>query len=224
MLPETLFGTYQRYKQDTTQFTTWLSKAAIACGFNPAKFTKLTDASAQPSIKSKAQPDSKAPKLKGRARKLARDALAQEVKARAEAEAKKSREDKADKPTIRYAVTSKELLAQAKQVASSRDPTITVPQTVLFVLKRAIQARKKCIAWFEKGGGEDQACTDNHAKFVIVLEEVVSILMSKSTPQATSNSQAQWHNSHSQKQTTELLKHCQSGNRCPRSPGGQHWR
>ena len=37
MLPEILAGSYARYKEDTNVFTTWLPKAAVACGYKPAR-------------------------------------------------------------------------------------------------------------------------------------------------------------------------------------------
>ncbi|MCJ1324177.1 hypothetical protein MMC10_000839 [Thelotrema lepadinum] len=188
MLPESLFGTYQRYKEDTTYFTTWLSRAAIACGSDPINFSKPTDSSTKPSIQNEAQVESKAPELKGRARKLAREAKAKEAKAQAEgakAKAKQSlKEKKANKPTVRYAVSSKELLEQAKQVASSKKPKINISNTVFCILRRAIEARKKCNTWFEKDGGKATLSNQSHSNFTDVLEEVFAILTSASAPQA----------------------------------------
>ena len=33
MLPETLMGSYKRYKEDTKSFVTWLHNKAISCGY-----------------------------------------------------------------------------------------------------------------------------------------------------------------------------------------------
>ena len=33
MLPESLTGSYKRYKEDTKFFVTWLHKKAISCGY-----------------------------------------------------------------------------------------------------------------------------------------------------------------------------------------------
>ena len=140
MLPEGLVGTSQRYKQNTTEFTTWLSKSALACGFNFAKLVAFDNVSAQPSAASKEEGVPKAPKLKGRARKLAREAAAAKEKER-EKEAKSLEQEKGKCQITKYKVTSKELIAQAKLVVSSQSPRIDVPSTIIRVLKRAIEAR-----------------------------------------------------------------------------------
>ena len=181
MIPEALFGIYQRYKQDTTHVTTWLSKAAITCGSDPASFTKQTVTSVQPSIENEAQRDSKTPKLKGRARKLAREAAATKAK-----EQEPAQGCQADGKTKRYAVSSRDLLVQAKVVATSRNPSIDVPETVVCVLQRAIDARRRCLLWFEKRSGKDETSNQSHAKFVDILEQVHSALVSSSTTQASS--------------------------------------
>lgn len=69
MLPEILAGSYNRYKEDTTVFTTWLSKAAIACGYQAPKVLRQDT-----TYPKKQDSQGLAPKLKGRARKEAREA------------------------------------------------------------------------------------------------------------------------------------------------------
>lgn len=68
MLPDVLASSYRRYKEDTNVFTTWLSHAAQACGWKPATKPQVTPVEL-PTINTP-----KAPRLKGRERKLARDA------------------------------------------------------------------------------------------------------------------------------------------------------
>ena len=65
MLPEILAGSYIRYKEDTNVFTTWLSQAAVACGYKPAQREQHKKKPAHQ------QTLSANPRLKGKARKEA---------------------------------------------------------------------------------------------------------------------------------------------------------
>lgn len=67
MLPEVLAGSYSRYKEDTNVFTTWLSKAAIACGYRAPKIQRQ-DKIEPP----KQQSQGSASRLKSKARKEAK--------------------------------------------------------------------------------------------------------------------------------------------------------
>ena len=77
MLPDFLFSTYKQYKTDTDKIATWLAETAKKCGYKSA-----SNGVSGPGSDDAAQ-TSKQPKLKGRARKLARDAAAAEKKASA---------------------------------------------------------------------------------------------------------------------------------------------
>jgi hypothetical protein len=71
MLPEVLSSSYLHYKEDTSVFTTWLSNAAQRCGYK-AKAEEQKPAGS-PAV---AQP-AKALRLKGKERKLAKQAAAE---------------------------------------------------------------------------------------------------------------------------------------------------
>jgi len=62
MLPGSLFTTYKQYKDDTKTIVEWLADTAWRCGYDPNQASQ--------------DGESKKPKLKGRARKLARDVAA----------------------------------------------------------------------------------------------------------------------------------------------------
>lgn len=123
MLPDILAGSYKRYKQDTTVFTTWLSQAAIACGYK-----SLTDR-AQNNVPARLpQALSLAPRLKGKARKEAKAAAVENTKPPAAAD---------PSPTVvRYEVTTQELLNQASAVAMGQNAGIKVPGSVVRVVER----------------------------------------------------------------------------------------
>ena len=164
MLPDQIIGTYQRYKHDTTRFTTWLSRTAILCGFVTPQSVLEQHASLEPESSIL-----KGPRLKGRARKLAREA-AVAIDANERLLANKQRPN--------YEVTTRQLLDQARLVVSCKDPVVTVPDVMLRVGKRAVEARKVCVSWYACREQGDQASNKSHSKFVEILEEVVSILSS----------------------------------------------
>ena len=184
MLPEALFGTYCRYKENTTKFaakfTTWLSKAAIKCGFDATKIS----GSAQPSGTSNAHQETRTPRLKGCARKLAREAAAAKAKRVESPQANKSNNSK-----LGYGVVSKELLAQAKLVASCLDLKVSLPQAMINLVQGAIEARQKCSMWFENSGKGDDVSNRSHVKFTDILKEIVKILTSATVTEVTSRHQ-----------------------------------
>ena len=104
MPPEILAGSYKRYKEDTNVFTTWLSQAAVACGYQ-AKQEKVHE---KPQL-NMTQAISVTPRLKGKARKEAKAAAA-EIK-------KPTLVDEPSPPIVKYNVTTQELLNQAEAVA-----------------------------------------------------------------------------------------------------------
>ena len=70
MLPEGLYDTYKQYKSDTSKIVQWLASTATNCGYNqPVKSAPATE-------------PVKPTKLKGRARKLARDAATADTAAK----------------------------------------------------------------------------------------------------------------------------------------------
>lgn len=70
MLPEILSSSYKRYEEDTSVFTTWLSNAAQRCGYKPVTVDATLAAQQTPPTETK-----KAPRLKGKDRKLAKQAV-----------------------------------------------------------------------------------------------------------------------------------------------------
>ncbi|KAK3705020.1 hypothetical protein LTR37_013537 [Vermiconidia calcicola] len=148
MLPEILFGSYKKYKSDTNVFTTWLSQAAKSCGYKP-----------------------KAPKLKGRDRKLAREAAAQA------GQTPKNVSNANNEPTrTHYSVSTSELLKQAESVAGSTKKPIRLPDEIQRVLERAIAARRRCADWFLKTGVQDKRSETGHSHFIKILQRALDLL------------------------------------------------
>lgn len=86
------------------------------------------------------------PRLKGKERKATRDAAAKENKPR-----QSSNDAGAEAAsTVKYTVTTRELLAQVRAIAESAvRPRITMPYSLRRAVERAIQARRRCTEWFK---------------------------------------------------------------------------
>lgn len=169
MLPEILAGSYKRYKEDTNVFATWLSKTARACGYKSpnSKDSESTAANASKFTSSAPQ----GARLKGKARK--------EAKLVAGAIDEPSTDvPVANVPVMRYTTRTVDLLEQAKVVANFKKPRVRMPLSILRVVQRAIQARQRCAAWFQKTGAKNHDSTDGHAHFISILENALVILES----------------------------------------------
>jgi hypothetical protein len=170
MLPDNLSGSYKRYKEDTNVFATWLSNTARVCGYKQ-------DVAHKPSVTqattNRQHPVGQAPsaRLKGKARKEAKAAVS----------ASKSTSTASASPTIKSAVGTREIIVQAALIADSKKPPIAVPVVIQGVLRRAIQARKRCTAWFQKAASEykspeQERSNAAHEHFITVLERASEIL------------------------------------------------
>lgn len=98
MLPGFLVSTYKKYKQDTSIFVEWLSENAGKCGH------KLPEVAAKP-----AEVPAAAPRLKGKARKLAKQAGGISAAPSTPKEA----------PIARHLISTKDFLSYAKAIAES---------------------------------------------------------------------------------------------------------
>ena len=164
MLPEILAGSYNRYKEDTAVFTTWLSKAAIACGYQAPKVLRQDKTETK-----KQENQGSTSRLKGKARKEAKEA------------ARVSKDSLSNTEPLtcvtKYEITTQELLKQADSVAASKEAGIRIPESIVRVVQRAISARRRCAAWFQKTGVHDKdGSTARHVHFVEVLERALSAL------------------------------------------------
>ena len=185
MLPQFLSGSYQRYKEDTTVFTTWLSRAAMTCGYKSPNLTQQELAPPKVLLDSSNGKTASA-RLKGKARKEAK-AAGQIPKVPA------NNSEPSRIPTVKYAVTANDLLRQAEVVAASAKPRIQMSSGILRVVERAIDARQRCAAWFQKTGVEqDAASTERHLHFIHVLQSALGILKpcyATSTPKRQAQTQ-----------------------------------
>jgi hypothetical protein len=174
MLPENPTCSYKRYKEDTNVFATWLSNTARACGYKQ-------DSTNSPSVtqttanQQAAKVQATSTRLKGKPRKEAKAAAA----------APGPTLTATPSSTIKSALATKEIIVQAAMIADSKKYSATVPIVIQGVLQRAIQARKRCTAWFQTAKPGDKA-TDYeksnaaHEHFIAVLERATAILEPRS--------------------------------------------
>jgi hypothetical protein len=142
-LPPDLFTTFKQYKLDTEHIAGWLASTAEKCGFVRAS-----------------QSVEKAPKLKGRARKLARDA---------------AKAEKNHKEAPQYVIHAHEFLPMAEHI-SKHTPKIVAPKGMSMVLDRVIGARTKCTEWFKENSHGDTSINETHAHFTGVISSMSDVL------------------------------------------------
>ncbi|EXJ91614.1 hypothetical protein A1O3_00162 [Capronia epimyces CBS 606.96] len=159
MFPQYLASSYLQYKSDTDHVATWLATTAKRCGFAADLLTA-----------SETEPSQKAPKLKGRARMLAKQA--------AKANKPTTQPAAASKPPV-YTIPIKEFLPMAQYISGFGKPPIKVPNSFVRILDRAIALRKNVgDALRSQPDGQtlrnqdDRISDERHSFFVGVLEGV----------------------------------------------------
>ncbi|KAL9109590.1 MAG: hypothetical protein Q9227_005770 [Pyrenula ochraceoflavens] len=163
--PDYLIGCYRRYKSDTQYIATWLASTAKKCGF-----VADTKAPAAPAPKSNAKP---APKY------------AKTRKQRKRAEAAQSQASPQQTGQI-HNIKLKDFISLAKLIAGFEKPPVDIPKSLLAVFTRAIAARKRCAAWFQKEAQGDKAVIESnrmHSHFIGVLEETLVALKPRCAPE-----------------------------------------
>ena len=165
MLPETLFSSYDQYKQDTAFFTTWLVQMAAKCGHKVTTSKGLEPSPLKQPEKGSQEPSGG--RLKGKER-----AAAKSWKARAPPSETESG------PTStsilhRYTFTTEELLLMSHAVAESR---VKLPTSLRSIVVNSIKARKRCAKWFQQFKVQDQHSNEGHLHFIKILEQSLEML------------------------------------------------
>lgn len=155
MPPEGLNSRYKRYKADSQAVASWLVTTAEKCGYQlpPSEKTKTS---------------TKSPRLKGKARKMARE-----------------RENAApERPSYPYLLNMDAFIPLALRIANCRKPRILVPATFAYHLQHAIAERKRFQKYYENTEEADSIAkaSDGHGHFISVLQSVRDILRSNLEP------------------------------------------
>jgi hypothetical protein len=79
-------------------------------------------------------------------------------------------------PTLKYQITTKQLLEQAAVVAEAKVGETQLLGTVRRVLERAIDLRKRCAAWFRETGATEryESSNEGHRHFIGVLKQAAN--------------------------------------------------
>lgn len=74
-------------------------------------------------------------------------------------------------PTVKCTITIQELLKQVDTILSAQTEQIRMPKSIQRVLNRAISARKRCATWFERTDKADVFSNESHRFFIGILEK-----------------------------------------------------
>jgi len=190
-LPAKFRSSYAQYKNDGNTIATWLSNTAIECGY-PADLlgfdpdnVKIVNVVKEPSkgkenaYKSvldegtEKNKTTKAPRLKGKNRTLARQA-ANEIQIKAQKiEADKSDVKEEDK---RNSIEIRDFIPLAQFIVSYDNPPVNISPSFLKLIDRVITLRKQHAQWFENAQGKDEDSVRSHRHFITILESVFDIL------------------------------------------------
>lgn len=144
MIPDFLTDTYKYYKANTTEALTWLGTTEKARNKRPSVFQQAP----------------KQPRLKGKARKLAKETAPTSV-------------------PEKHILALADIVPLARSIVSHGQHTLQVPPRIIRILRKAITARQQCTAWFLEQVQNDlmtDLSNEGHVYFIDVLQEVLSLL------------------------------------------------
>lgn len=148
----TLFSSYRRYKADTNLVAEWLLAIAKEHGYNSSKHL-------QGSV-----PTSSGSRLKGKARKAAKDAMGANADY---------------KPSQVYRIKVQDFVSFAQYIAGLKKPRVKTPEDIKRAIQAAIRLRKNASAWCTVYQTAPSSLTalDGHDYFISILEEVQHVLL-----------------------------------------------
>ncbi|OTA99282.1 hypothetical protein M426DRAFT_16577 [Hypoxylon sp. CI-4A] len=150
MASQALISTYQRYKDDTATFTTWLAETAKV---PVVENTEVHE-------------DTKGPRLKGKARKAAKAAL------------RSDNQDAPTTTEIKkYNITTRDLCRQVDIVSKSKKSCRFMPSHISSALRAAIKARIRCATWFRITSPGTDESNKSHEFFIGILQSALSKLL-----------------------------------------------
>ena len=150
---DSVYTSYKRYKTNTDAVATWLLTTAKKHGCRAYDSTDCSPAA------------SAAPRLKGKPRKLAREADA-------------AAGNRPGLSTRTYRIKIKDFIQLAQYIAKPTKPRIKVPDGVVRDLQQAIKMRRSHQAWLIRFSQETNSAASNHGHthFIQTLETVMEIL------------------------------------------------
>lgn len=180
MLSDFLKSKLRIYKDDTDNIANWLAVTAKQCGYSSDLLDRTDPSSTSSSKPASSQTSTR---LKGKARKQARDA--------ATANGNRSKPPQnASNPPARanyYTLKIKDFITLAEYIAGFSKPVIKVPASLVNTLNRAIELRSQHNAWSRDQKDSDDPtgrvnADESHSHFLGVLERTREILKPRMPP------------------------------------------
>ncbi|PYI18955.1 hypothetical protein BO99DRAFT_459826 [Aspergillus violaceofuscus CBS 115571] len=155
-------SSYLQYKSDTDAVATWLVATAKSCGFPVDTLGASANTTSPPST----EPTGPSKRLKGKARKLAREAATK---------AASSGSHSTTSQNAKHILALKDFVDLAEYIAASTKPVVRVPASFVAVLDRAISVRREHGNKARAKGPaslESRESSDRHEYFIGILEQV----------------------------------------------------
>ncbi|RAH66344.1 uncharacterized protein BO66DRAFT_381538 [Aspergillus aculeatinus CBS 121060] len=181
MVSNFMRSSYLQYKADTDTVATWLVATAKSCGFPVDKL----GATANPTFTTNNPPSAATPgpskRLKGKARKLAREAATKAASTGSQSTTSEA---------AKHILALKDFVDLAEYIAASTTPVIRVPASFVTVLDRAISVRRK---HGNKARAklstnlESRESSDRHEYFIGILEHVRQALQPRMSDENANN-------------------------------------
>ncbi|KAI1760162.1 hypothetical protein GGR53DRAFT_96820 [Hypoxylon sp. FL1150] len=143
-------STYRQYKEDTETIAGWLAHQSRKCGYQPPE--------APPAVPDK-PPSSR---LKGKARKQARNAAVKPTTTQMQSKPK-------------YSVNVADFNRMAQAIADFT-PKVTIPTALDNLFSRAIDARNRFTEWYRQSSHGEEGSNRRHAHFTGVLNSAWEVL------------------------------------------------
>lgn len=175
MLSDFLKSSLKIYKDDTDTIATWLAVTAKQCGYS-SDLLDRTDQSS--SLSSDATPSQSSTRLKGKARKKAKDAATAQGNQSGASQSQTAGESPAK---ASYIIKVKDFITLAGFIAGFSKPVVKVPAYLVAALNRAIELRGQHNARSREGKDSDEAtkravADETHSYFMGVLEKTREVL------------------------------------------------
>lgn len=172
MLPSFLPSSLKTYKEDTNNIATWLAVKAKQCGYPPDLLCQT-----EPFTPSSSKPSLPPTRLKGNARKKAKDAE------KRNGDRSKTPQAVGNPPArASYIIKVRDFTDLAEYIVGSNKPVVEVPKSIATILDRAIDLRRRHGIWSrgrkDSEGPPDQGVDpdESHSYFLGILERTREIL------------------------------------------------
>lgn len=168
-------SSYLAYKQDTSAFLSWLGSASKVCGWRQPKRKKGATSEVKSPVLTLTLADKGSQRLKGRARKEAKEAAAAGAGQPGTTPAFSRSVTVLPKRTF----TTAELIQQIELVSqadAAQRPEVRMPVAVYKALQRAIGARERFARWYRRTGASSDDSMESHDYFTGILSKALILL------------------------------------------------